>query len=88
MVQVPAQPLGAAEPYKIDVIEPLTGNSSFVGNGQKQMLEIAVEAINKDGGIDGRPIALAELLSELPLPSDTAARSGPSDVMWYAGATP
>jgi EAL domain-containing protein (putative c-di-GMP-specific phosphodiesterase class I) len=36
----------------------------------------------------GRPIALAELLSELPLPSDTAARRGPSDIMWYAGATP
>jgi diguanylate cyclase (GGDEF)-like protein len=36
----------------------------------------------------GRPIALAELLNELPLPSDTAARPGPNDIMWYAGATP
>ena len=36
----------------------------------------------------GRPIALAELLNELPLPSDTAARRGPGDIMWYAGATP
>jgi diguanylate cyclase (GGDEF)-like protein len=36
----------------------------------------------------GKPIALAELLSELPLPSDTAAQRGPNDIMWYAGATP
>lgn len=36
----------------------------------------------------GRPIALAELLNELPLPSDTAAQRGPNDIMWYAGATP
>jgi diguanylate cyclase (GGDEF)-like protein len=36
----------------------------------------------------GKPIALAELLNELPLPSDTAAQRGPNDIMWYAGATP
>ncbi|HVH84054.1 MAG TPA: EAL domain-containing protein, partial [Steroidobacteraceae bacterium] len=37
----------------------------------------------------GRPIPLAELLDELPLPSEP---QGPepraSDIMWYAGATP
>ena len=36
----------------------------------------------------GKPIALAELLNELPLPTDTAAQRGPKDIMWYAGATP
>ncbi|HUL46283.1 MAG TPA: EAL domain-containing protein [Steroidobacteraceae bacterium] len=36
----------------------------------------------------GKPIALAELLNELPLPTDTAAQRGPNDIMWYAGATP
>lgn len=46
----------AGEPYEIHVVEPLTGNSSFVGNGQKQMLEIAAATINKDGGIKGRPL--------------------------------
>jgi diguanylate cyclase (GGDEF)-like protein len=36
----------------------------------------------------GKPIALAELLSELPLPSDAAGQQrGPNDIMWYAGAT-
>ncbi|HVH84687.1 MAG TPA: EAL domain-containing protein [Steroidobacteraceae bacterium] len=36
----------------------------------------------------GRPIALAELLNELPLPSEAGAQRGPNDIMWYAGATP
>jgi len=37
----------------------------------------------------GRPIALAELLDELPLPSDTPGEQpGPNDIMWHAGATP
>ena len=48
----------AAEPYAIHVIEPLTGNFSFVGNGQRQMLEVAADAINKQGGISGRPLKL------------------------------
>jgi len=37
----------------------------------------------------GRPIPLAELLSELPLPSEQAGgQPGRDDIMWYAGATP
>jgi EAL domain-containing protein (putative c-di-GMP-specific phosphodiesterase class I) len=36
----------------------------------------------------GKPIALNELLSELPLPNDANERRRPEDVMWYAGATP
>jgi diguanylate cyclase (GGDEF)-like protein len=37
----------------------------------------------------GKPIALAELLNELPLPSDApGAERGANDIMWYAGATP
>ena len=37
----------------------------------------------------GKPIALAELLNELPLPSGaTGEQRGPNDIMWYAGATP
>jgi EAL domain-containing protein (putative c-di-GMP-specific phosphodiesterase class I) len=37
----------------------------------------------------GRPIALAELLDELPLPSEAQGEEpAPSDIMWYAGATP
>jgi diguanylate cyclase (GGDEF)-like protein len=37
----------------------------------------------------GRPIALAELLNELPLPSEQPGEQrGADDIMWYAGATP
>ena len=37
----------------------------------------------------GRPIALAELLNELPLPSEQqGAAPGADDIIWYAGATP
>ncbi len=37
----------------------------------------------------GRPIALAELLNELPLPSAAPGNEpGQNDIMWYAGATP
>jgi diguanylate cyclase (GGDEF)-like protein len=36
----------------------------------------------------GKPIALAELLNELPLPTATGEQRGPNDIMWYAGATP
>ncbi len=37
----------------------------------------------------GKPIPLAELLNELPLPSERSGEQrGPNDIMWYAGATP
>jgi EAL domain-containing protein (putative c-di-GMP-specific phosphodiesterase class I) len=37
----------------------------------------------------GRPITLAELLGELPLPNDgSGERRGPGDIMWHARATP
>jgi EAL domain-containing protein (putative c-di-GMP-specific phosphodiesterase class I) len=36
----------------------------------------------------GKPIALTELLNELPLPNDAGGERQPSDIMWYAGATP
>src|ERR1700756_3516399 len=36
-----------------------------------------------------RPIPLAELLSELPLPTEQpGGQPGQEDIMWYAGATP
>jgi diguanylate cyclase (GGDEF)-like protein len=37
----------------------------------------------------GKPIPLAELLNELPLPNDAGGEQrSPNDIMWYAGATP
>lgn len=47
----------AAEPYKINVVVPLTGPAAFVGQGQKDTLEALAEYENKNGGLNGQPIA-------------------------------
>ena len=46
----------AADPYKINVISPLTGGGSFLGKGQQQTLEAFKALTNRDGGIAGRDI--------------------------------
>jgi branched-chain amino acid transport system substrate-binding protein len=46
----------AATPYNIAVILPMTGNASFVGKGQEANLRALEAALNKEGGIAGRPI--------------------------------
>jgi diguanylate cyclase (GGDEF)-like protein len=52
----------------------------------KRVAELGVDY--GQGFAIGRPIALTELLNELPLPNDAAGQRAPEDVMWYAGATP
>lgn len=47
------------EPIKIHVIAPLTGPASEYGTATREGLELAVEKINKDGGIKGRSVQLA-----------------------------
>src|ERR1700735_429470 len=47
---------GAADPYEINVILSMTGPGTFVGQGQWQAIQIAETAINKAGGINGRPV--------------------------------
>lgn len=49
-------PLRAAGPYEIDVIEALTGPSSFAGRAQAAALEPLAALVNQAGGIAGRPI--------------------------------
>jgi branched-chain amino acid transport system substrate-binding protein len=46
----------AADPYDINVIVPLTGGGSFAGKGQQVNLDALAAVVNKDGGIDGRPV--------------------------------
>jgi branched-chain amino acid transport system substrate-binding protein len=48
----------AADPYTIDVILPLTGSFSFIGNGILATLRAVEEATNAGGGIAGRPLRL------------------------------
>ena len=49
-------PVRAAEPYKIDVIIPMTGGGSFLGTGTKATLDVLKGVVNKEGGIDGQPV--------------------------------
>ncbi|MDI6895645.1 MAG: ABC transporter substrate-binding protein [Bacillota bacterium] len=44
------------EPIKIGVIAPLTGTCAKPGTSMKEGVELAVEEINKAGGIDGRTL--------------------------------
>ena len=53
-------PVAAAdEPYKINVILPLTGQASFLGKEEQVTLQIAEKYVNRTGGIRGRPIQFA-----------------------------
>ena len=46
----------AAEPYKINVVLPLTGGAAFLGKGEQQALQIFQTMTNKEGGINGQPL--------------------------------
>jgi branched-chain amino acid transport system substrate-binding protein len=46
----------AAEPYEIHAILPLTGGGAFIGTAMKSNLEALETVVNKDGGINGRPV--------------------------------
>jgi len=51
-----ALPAAAADPYKIDVILPLTGGASFLGKGEQQSFELLQKSVNKTGGISNQPL--------------------------------
>jgi branched-chain amino acid transport system substrate-binding protein len=46
----------AADPYKINVVLPLTGLAAFVGQGQKDTLSALAEYVNKNGGLQGQQL--------------------------------
>lgn len=50
---VPARAVG---PYVIDAVLPLTGPNAFVGNEERQALEVLQAAVNRGGGVKGRAI--------------------------------
>jgi branched-chain amino acid transport system substrate-binding protein len=51
-----AGPAAAADNYEINVVLPLTGGASFLGKAEQQGLQIAETFVNKEGGIQGRPL--------------------------------
>src|SRR5450759_2060006 len=46
----------AADPYKINVILPLTGGAAFLGKGEQQTLQLLQSTVNNEGGISGQPL--------------------------------
>jgi len=50
----------AAEPIKIGLSGPFTGGSSSMGVSMRDGVKLAVEEVNKAGGVLGRPIQLIE----------------------------
>jgi branched-chain amino acid transport system substrate-binding protein len=49
---------GAEKPYKVGSLQPLTGPAAAGGKTALVGLQMAVDRINKSGGINGRPIDL------------------------------
>ncbi len=55
----PAKPTQTtAQPITIGFIGPLTGDTANLGQNAKAAAEIAVEEVNKTGGVNGRPLAV------------------------------
>lgn len=52
--QTSAQP----EHYKLGFMAPLTGNAAFWGIRGKEAVELAVDQVNADGGINGVPVTV------------------------------
>jgi ABC-type branched-subunit amino acid transport system substrate-binding protein len=50
---------GAADPYVIHAIVPLTGPNAFLGKGEAATLNAIEGLVNKRGGVRGRPIAFS-----------------------------
>jgi branched-chain amino acid transport system substrate-binding protein len=49
---------GQAKPYKVGVMQPLTGTAAAGGKTALVGSQMAAERINKSGGVNGRPIEL------------------------------
>lgn len=55
---VPGGLIWCAEPIKIGAFFALSGPAAFIGTPTKLVAEMVTEKINKEGGINGRPIQL------------------------------
>src|SRR5437899_8049599 len=60
-ILVPApwrEAFGQSKPYKIGVLQPLTGAAAAGGKTALVGTQLAADRINKSGGINGRPVEL------------------------------
>ncbi len=56
LLAAPISAVRAADNYEITVVVPMTGGASFVGLGQKDVLEALAAYANKTGGIGGKQL--------------------------------
>ena len=49
---------GEAKPFKLGTVQPLTGVAAYGGKSSVVGVQMAVDRINKSGGIKGRPVEL------------------------------
>jgi len=56
MCLIPAVTARAADAYDIDVVLPISGTFAFVGTTHQKELQVLQEIVNKQGGIQGRPV--------------------------------
>ncbi|MFN8683822.1 substrate-binding protein [Paracoccus sp. P2] len=52
------RPAWAADPIKIGVLSPVTGAWTVYGKAHYQGFELALDEINANGGVDGRPLEM------------------------------
>jgi branched-chain amino acid transport system substrate-binding protein len=75
MMLVPAPwraAFGTEKPYKIGSLQPLTGGAAVGGKTALVGIQMAVDRINKSGGINGRPVEL--IVEDDESKPDTARR--------------
>ena len=56
LVSGTVQPAGAADPFVIPVVLPLTGGFAYAGQAMKTSLSALETQVNKEGGIKGQPM--------------------------------
>jgi len=59
-IAMTAMPAVAADPIKIGVSGPFTGGSSSMGVSMRDGVKLAIDEINKAGGVLGRPLVAVE----------------------------
>jgi branched-chain amino acid transport system substrate-binding protein len=58
LLVVDSRPLQAAEPIKIGVVLSVTGRGGFLGTPEKRAITVAVDEVNRQDGLFGRPVEL------------------------------
>ena len=53
---VPGPAIAAPEPFEINAVVSLTGSAAFLGKSQAESLAAIERAVNRSGGIGGRPV--------------------------------